>query len=86
MASEEPREEREQTREEVIPPASEEVHLPGPTYLPAVLAFGVALAVSGIVLSWILVGVGLVIFLICTYLWIRDTRRDIAELPLEHGH
>jgi type IV secretory pathway TrbD component len=86
MATEEPRDDRDNLREEVIPPATEVVHLPGPTYLPVVVAFGLALAVSGLVLSWILVGLGLVIFLISTYLWVRDTRRDISELPLEHGH
>jgi hypothetical protein len=86
MAAEAPRDGTEHAREEVIPPASEEVHLPGPTYLPVALALGLALAISGIVLSRILVAVGLVIALICTYLWVRDTRRDISELPLEHGH
>ena len=86
MAAEETGGDREPAREEVIPAASEVVHLPGPTYLPVVVGFGLALAISGIVLNWILVGIGLVIFLISTYLWVRDTRRDISELPLEHGH
>ena len=86
MAAEESRGEREQMRGEVIPAATEKVHLPGPTYLPVVMAFGLALAISGVVLSWILVGIGLVVFLITVYLWVRDTRRDISELPLEHEH
>lgn len=70
--------------QEQIPAASEEVHLPGPTYIPVVVAFGLTLAISGVVISWILVGIGVVIFLVATIMWIRDTRRDIAQLPLQH--
>jgi type IV secretory pathway TrbD component len=69
---------------EQIPPASEEVHLPGPTYIPVVVAFGLTLAIAGVVISWIMSGIGLVIFLVATVMWIRDTRRDIAQLPLQH--
>jgi type IV secretory pathway TrbD component len=66
------------------PPAGEPVHLPGPSYLPVVTAFGLTLAVTGVVLSWILTGLGLVITVVAVWRWIRDTRRDISELPLEH--
>jgi hypothetical protein len=66
------------------PAAGEAVHLPGPSYIPAVTAFGLTLAVVGIVLSLILVVIGLVITVIAVSRWIRDTRRDISELPLEH--
>jgi len=48
------------------------------------LALGLTLAVTGIVLSWIICGIGVVITLVALRLWIRDTRRDISELPLEH--
>jgi hypothetical protein len=70
--------------ERPVPPPSEEIHLPGPTYLPALVAFGVTLFVVGIVLSFVISGIGLVIAVVGVVLWIRDTRRDIAELPLEH--
>ena len=66
------------------PPPGEAVHLPGPTYLPVVTAFGLTLAVTGIVLSWAMIGIGVVITLVAVWRWIRDTRRDISELPLEH--
>jgi hypothetical protein len=66
------------------PPPGEPVHLPGPTYLPVVTAFGLTLAVTGVVLSWVLCGIGVLITLIAVWRWIRDTRRDISELPLEH--
>jgi hypothetical protein len=70
--------------ERPVPPASEEVHLPDPTYLPVLVAFGVTLAVSGILFNYVLTGIGVVIVLAATIRWIRDTRRDLAELPLEH--
>jgi type IV secretory pathway TrbD component len=66
------------------PAAGEPVHLPGPSYLPVVTAFGLTLAVTGVVLSWILTGLGVVITFVAVWRWIRDTRRDISELPLEH--
>jgi hypothetical protein len=70
--------------EQTVPPASEEVHLPDPTYLPVVVAFGVTLVVAGVLFSWFLTGLGVIIVLAATVRWIRDTRRDVAELPLEH--
>jgi hypothetical protein len=66
------------------PPAGEPVHLPGPSYLPVVTALGLTLAVTGIVLSLILTVLGVVITVVAVWLWIRDTRRDISELPLDH--
>ena len=66
------------------PPPSEQIHLPGPTLLPVIVAFGITIALVGVVLDWILCGIGVAIFLIATLVWIRDTRRDIADLPLEH--
>jgi hypothetical protein len=66
------------------PPAGETVHLPGPTYLPVVTAFGLTIALTGIVINWVLVGIGVVIVVIALWRWIGDTRRDISELPLDH--
>jgi hypothetical protein len=66
------------------PPPGEAVHLPGPSYTPVVTALGLTFAVVGIVLSPILVGIGVVIAVIAIWRWIKDTRRDISELPLEH--
>ena len=67
-----------------VPPAGEQVHLPGPTYLPVVVALGVTLALVGVVFSWFVAGGGAAIALVAILVWIRDTRDDIAELPLEH--
>ena len=64
--------------------AGEPIHLPGPSYQPVLVAFGLTLAVIGIVLSEILVAIGLVITVITIFRWVRDTRRETSELPLEH--
>jgi hypothetical protein len=64
--------------------AGEAVHLPGPSYLPVATAFGLTIAVVGVVLSWVIVGIGLVIAVIAILRWIGETRRETAELPLEH--
>jgi type IV secretory pathway TrbD component len=68
------------------PPAGEAIHLPGPSYLPIVTAVGITIAVVGVVQSWIIVAIGLLITLFAVVRWIRETRRDISELPLEHRH
>ena len=64
--------------------AGESVHLPGPSFQPALVAFGLTLAVVGIVLSPIVLVIGLVITVVTAIRWVRDTRREISELPLEH--
>lgn len=66
-----------------IPPAGEEVHLPGPTILPLLTAAGITLAVIGITISLILVMAGSVLTIACVARWIMDTRREIDELPLD---
>lgn len=66
------------------PPVGEAIHLPGPTYLPVIVAVGIMIAVVGVVQSWILVALGLIVTVVAVWRWIGDTRRDMGELPLEH--
>ena len=66
------------------PPAGETIHLPGPTYLPVITAFGISMAVIGVVVWWVLIVIGVLVTLVAVWRWIRDTRQDMAELPLEH--
>ena len=68
------------------PPAGEELHLPGPSLLPLLTAVAITLVVVGTTISLILSIVGLVFLVIVVWRWVRDTRRDIDELPEEHGH
>ncbi|HKP21036.1 MAG TPA: cytochrome c oxidase subunit 4 [Thermoleophilaceae bacterium] len=66
--------------------AGEPIHLPGPSYQPVALAFGLTLAVTGVVIYPPMTVIGLVLVLVTLYMWVRDTRREIRELPLEHDH
>ena len=72
-------------RQQGAPPEpTEEVHLPGPSYLPVIVAAGVTLVVVGVVLSPFVLLMGVVMFVVATVRWIRQVREEMAELPLEH--
>ena len=66
--------------------AGEAVHLPGPSYQPVMLAFGLTLAITGVVIFPAMSVIGIVIVLVTLWMWIRDTRRETRELPLDHEH
>lgn len=68
------------------PPVGEEIHLPGPSFIPVASGIGITLTVIGTTINPLLTYLGLIIFVITTVMWIRDTRRDMAELPEQHGH
>ena len=67
-----------------VPPPGELIHLPGPSYLPVLTAFGLTLAITGVVISLILTVIGVILTLIVVVKWIGESRREISELPLEH--
>ena len=69
-----------------IAPVGEEVHMPEPSALPLINAAALAIAIVSITISWWLVAVAGLIFLATAVRWIRDVKRDIADLPLEHHH
>jgi hypothetical protein len=66
------------------PPVGEQIHFPGTSVLPLLTAVGITLILVGVTLTWFISIVGAVLTLACVVRWIRDTRRDISELPLEH--
>jgi hypothetical protein len=68
------------------PPVGEEIHMPAPSVLPLINAASLAVAIVSLTISWWLVGGAMIVFLGTTVRWIRDVRRDIAELPLDHSH
>jgi hypothetical protein len=70
--------------EDALPPPTEEIHLPDPSYLPPVMALGITFMVTGIVIGLPVVIVGAIIFLITLVRWIRQTREEMGQLPLEH--
>ena len=69
-----------------VAPVGEEIHMPAPSIIPLINAAALALAIVSITLSWYIVVFAMTIFLWSTVRWIADTRRDIAELPLDHAH
>ena len=60
--------------------------MPAPSLIPVVNAAALAIAIVSITLSWYVVALAGVVFVVTTVKWIADVRRDIAELPLEHHH
>jgi hypothetical protein len=66
-----------------VPPAGEEIHLPGPSVLPVLSALGITLALIGVTTFIELTVVGVILTLTCVVRWIKDTRREIDELPLD---
>ena len=72
---------------DATPPAGEQIHMPAPSIIPVLNALGLATAIVGITISLVLVIGGLLLFLGTAIVWIRDARREMEELPLDHhGH
>ena len=66
-----------------VPPVGEEIHLPGPTILPALTAVGLTLFLIGFTTFIELTVAGAVLTTWCVVRWIKDTRRETDELPLD---
>jgi hypothetical protein len=75
---------REVERE--APPTGEEIHLPGPSFIPVAMAIGITLTVIGTTIDFLWSAVGGLIFIVTLVMWIRDTTREVSKLPEEHGH
>jgi hypothetical protein len=67
-----------------VPPAGEDIHIPGPSVQPVLLAAGITTTLLGITISWILLVAGGLLTLGVLVAWIRDARRELDELPAEH--
>jgi hypothetical protein len=67
-----------------VPPPGEEIHLPGGSIQPVLLTLGITVALVGVTINVFLVIAGAILTVAVIVAWIRDTRRDIDELPLEH--
>lgn len=65
------------------PPISEEIHLPGPTVVPALTAIGVTLTLVGLTTFIALTIAGGLLTAACIFSWIRSAREQIDELPLD---
>jgi hypothetical protein len=67
-----------------IPPAGEEIHLPGPSIQPLLLTIGITVGLVGVTTFFPLVIAGVILTVWVIVSWVRQTRREIDELPLEH--
>jgi len=65
------------------PPAGEEIHLPGPSVLPVLTALGIMLTLIGVTTFIELTIAGGILTIVCIVIWIKDTRREVDELPLD---
>jgi hypothetical protein len=63
------------------PEGHDAFHLPPPSIWPAVLAVGLSLLLLGLVLNRGLLILGAVMTVAALALWVRDARREFAELP-----
>ena len=69
-----------------VPPAGEEIHLPGPTILPVLTALGITLLLVGVTTFIEFTIIGGLLTVGCVARWIKDTRREVDQLPLDvHG-
>jgi hypothetical protein len=65
------------------PPVGEEIHLPGPSVVPVLTAIGITLTLVGITTFIELTVIGAVLTVACVVRWIKDTRHDVDQLPLD---
>jgi hypothetical protein len=71
-------------RDPDVAPAGDEIHLPGGSIQPVLLTLGITMTIVGVTTNVFIVIAGAILSVCVIVAWIRDTRRDIDELPLEH--
>jgi len=65
------------------PPVGEEIHLPAPTVVPALTAIGITLTLVGLTTFIALTVAGGLLTLGCVLSWLKTSRAEIDELPLD---
>ena len=66
-----------------VPPVGEEIHLPEPSVVPVLTAIGITLTLIGFTTFIELTIAGVLLTMGCVIAWIRRTRVDVDELPLD---
>lgn len=64
-----------------VPPSGEEIHIPGASIQPVLLATGLTLTLLGVTLGNFLLISGLILSVWVIVRWIADTRREMSHLP-----
>ena len=67
-----------------VPPAGEEIHIPGGSVQPLLLTIGITMALLGVTISLLLVIAGLVLTVAVLVVWIREAIDEYRHLPLDH--
>ncbi len=66
------------------PPVGEELHLPGPSLQPALIAVSLVMLLLGLVEMWPVALLGVLLLVAASVSWIRAARRELLELPPGH--
>jgi hypothetical protein len=64
-----------------VPPSGEEIHLPGASVQPVLLAASLTLTLLGVTLGNVVMFAGLIASIWIIVRWIADTRREMSHLP-----
>jgi hypothetical protein len=67
--------------ERPVPPSGEEIHLPGASVQPVLLAAGLTLSLLGLTLGNFVLFSGVILSVWVIVRWIADTRREMSHLP-----
>ena len=68
-----------------VPPAGEEIHLPGGSLHPLLLTVGITCALVGVTTFTVLLVGGLILTVGVLFAWIKEARAEMASLPASHG-
>ena len=68
-----------------VPPAGEEIHIPGGSIQPLLLTVGITMALLGVtIFTSVLLPAGLLLIVGTLFVWIREAREEYEHLPLDH--
>jgi hypothetical protein len=70
-----------ETQQDPHAEAHQAFHLPPPSIWPPVLAVGIALLLTGLIINLAVIIIGAVLSVAATAFWVRDARREFTELP-----
>ncbi|MDP2712813.1 MAG: hypothetical protein Q8O56_16515 [Solirubrobacteraceae bacterium] len=62
-------------------PVGEEIHLPGPSAQPVLVAVGITITLIGVTMGLLVLLSGLVLTVAVIIRWVADTRREMRALP-----
>lgn len=69
-----------------VPPAGDDIHLPGNSVQPLVLTLGITILLVGLTVNWWIIAVGLIITVGTLVAWVRDAIRETNAFPLHDEH